>query len=95
MEHEIKKLKNKVDLLETKVKQQDGLLQECGARITSFDALLTVGKKATAISNPKTCWEAHVADHSLESGMYWIDPDGSGRGDEPIYVYCNMTTGTQ
>jgi hypothetical protein len=26
--------------------------------------------------------------------MQWIDPDGQGIGDDPIYVYCDMTTGT-
>ncbi|KAK4011383.1 hypothetical protein OUZ56_020497 [Daphnia magna] len=26
--------------------------------------------------------------------MYWIDPDGQGVGDDPIYVFCNMTTGS-
>ncbi|XP_046648844.1 uncharacterized protein LOC124339558 isoform X2 [Daphnia pulicaria] len=26
--------------------------------------------------------------------MYWIDPDGHGTGDAPIYVSCNMTTGS-
>lgn len=25
--------------------------------------------------------------------MYWIDPDGQGIGDNPISVYCDMTTG--
>ena len=43
--------------------------------------------------DPKTCLEARTADPSLESGMFWIDPDGQSRGDDPIYVYCNMTTG--
>ncbi len=25
--------------------------------------------------------------------MHWIDPDGQGVGDDPIYVYCDMTSG--
>jgi hypothetical protein len=37
--------------------------------------------------------EALTADPSLKSGMFFIDPDGHGMGDEPIYVYCNMTKG--
>ena len=30
---------------------------------------------------------------SIKSGMYWIDVDGQGVGEPPIYVYCNMTDG--
>ena len=41
----------------------------------------------------RTCRETKAADPSLSSGMYWIDPDGQGIGDDPIYVYCDMTTG--
>ncbi|EFX87112.1 hypothetical protein DAPPUDRAFT_312655 [Daphnia pulex] len=26
--------------------------------------------------------------------MYWIDPDGQGVGDAPIYVYCDMAKGS-
>ena len=29
----------------------------------------------------------------IKSGMYWIDVDGQGVGEPPIYVYCNMTDG--
>lgn len=43
----------------------------------------------------RTCQEIRAAIPSLSSGMYWIDPDGQGVGDDPIYVYCNMTTGIQ
>ncbi|XP_032780852.2 uncharacterized protein LOC116919081 [Daphnia magna] len=43
---------------------------------------------------PRTCLEAHLIDPSLSSGKYWIDPDGQGVGDAPIYVYCDMTSGT-
>ncbi len=41
----------------------------------------------------RTCRETRAADPSLTSGMYWIDPDGQGIGDDPIYVYCDMATG--
>jgi hypothetical protein len=44
-------------------------------------------------SLPRTCREARAADPSLSSGMYWIDPDGQGVGDDPIYVYCDMAKG--
>ena len=42
----------------------------------------------------RTCRETRAADPSLISGKYWIDPDGQGVGDDPIYVYCNMATGS-
>ena len=42
---------------------------------------------------PRTCQELRVANPSLVSGMQWIDPDGQGIGDDPIYVYCDMSTG--
>lgn len=41
----------------------------------------------------RTCLEIHETDPSLNSGMYWIDPDGIGVGDGAIYVYCDMTSG--
>ena len=54
-----------------------------------------ISSKTTARSGiPRTCREAHLADPSLTSGMHWIDPDGQAVGDDPIYVYCDMTSGT-
>ena len=42
----------------------------------------------------RTCREVRAADDpTLASGMHWIDPDGQGIGEDPIYVYCNMATG--
>ena len=41
----------------------------------------------------RTCHETRLADPSLASGIYWIDPDGIGAGDDPISVYCDTTTG--
>lgn len=46
-----------------------------------------------SIGMHRTCREARLADPSLTSGMHWIDPDGQGVGDDPIYVYCDMITG--
>ena len=42
---------------------------------------------------PRTCHEAKLGDPSIKSGMQWIDPDGQGIGDDPIYVYCDMSSG--
>ena len=42
---------------------------------------------------PRTCLELRVTNPSLASGMQFIDPDGQGNGDDPIYVYCDMATG--
>ncbi len=42
---------------------------------------------------PMTCQEFRAANPSIASGMQWIDPDGQGIGDDPIYVYCDMSTG--
>lgn len=41
----------------------------------------------------RTCKELYQADPSLDSGMFWIDPDGQGVGDDPIYAMCDRTTG--
>ena len=55
-----------------------------------------ISSKTTAKSGiPRTCREAHLADPSLTSGMHWIDPDGQAVGDDPIYVYCDMTSGNE
>ena len=48
-----------------------------------------------SVSFPRTCRELRASDPTLTSGMHWIDPDGQGVGDDPIYVYCDMTKGTK
>ena len=45
------------------------------------------------IATLRTCLEMRAANPSFSSGMYWIDPDGQGVGDDPIYVYCDMDSG--
>ena len=42
---------------------------------------------------PRTCRELRAANPSIASGMQWIDPDGQGIGDDPIFVYCDMSSG--
>ena len=41
----------------------------------------------------RSCQETRSADPSLQSGNYYIDPDGINVGDAPINVFCNMSTG--
>ena len=42
----------------------------------------------------RSCEELRSADPESGSGGYWIDPDGVATGDPPIFVQCNMTTGS-
>ncbi|XP_057373213.1 uncharacterized protein LOC130694064 [Daphnia carinata] len=64
-------------------------------KVTKLEfALHVANPSAGKISISRTCGETRSADPSLSSGMYWIDPDGQGVGDDPIYVFCNMTTGS-
>ena len=51
---------------------------------------ISVGR---SVSFPRTCRELRASDPTLASGMHWIDPDGQGVGDDPIYVYCDMVKG--
>jgi hypothetical protein len=46
-------------------------------------------------SIPRTCHDIRKAHPSQSSGIYWIDPDGQGVGEDPIVAFCNMTTGTK
>ena len=94
----------KVTRLETKVNEQETiinfLLQANELPISP------TGSKSIAANNrqniiqlsgksgiPRTCRELRAANPSIASGMQWIDPDGQGIGDDPIYVYCDMSSG--
>jgi hypothetical protein len=60
-----------------------------------FDEIITQLQQSGRSAMPRTCREAHLADPSLPSAMYWIDPDGQAVGDAPIYVDCDMDSGNQ
>jgi hypothetical protein len=83
-----RQLEDKVIRLESKVQQLESSLEALQENRKSVNPL--TGRSAIQ----RTCREAHLADPSLDSGMHWIDPDGQGVGDDPIYVHCDMTTGT-
>lgn len=88
-------LELKVQHLENKLTEQK---KDCKKSETIQSALQgTENLLEKQVSNRnaifRTCRELHQADPSLNSGMYWIDPDGQGVGDDPIYVECDMTTG--
>ncbi len=67
--------------------------REINSRLAKKNDNAIETKSAARGSIPRTCREVRLADPSLISGMHWIDPDGQGVGDDPIYVYCNTTTG--
>lgn len=94
------RLEGKVTQLEAKVQHQESLITSLNNRfdssassnadIVTNNQLLLAGREAI----PRTCRDIRSSNPSFASGMYWIDPDGQGVGDDPIYVYCNMTSGT-
>ncbi len=82
----------KLEALEIKVQQQEELLmalqskqQMCVDSVSDSVETrnLQVGKNVLLRTFRETC----AANHSLTSGMYGIDPDGQGVGDDPINDY--------
>jgi len=57
----------------------------------SNDALKPI-EKESKVALYRSCEELRSVHP--ESGSYWIDPDGVATGDPPIFVQCNMTTGS-
>ncbi|XP_046646959.1 uncharacterized protein LOC124337002 [Daphnia pulicaria] len=82
--------------LETKVQHHDILVEKFARLEIALQQAESQRTSQLSVKNsmPRTCREARAADPSLSSGMYWIDPDGQGVGDDPIYVYCDMAKGS-
>ncbi|XP_046645838.1 uncharacterized protein LOC124336182 [Daphnia pulicaria] len=89
--------------LEVKIQDQErrltSLLEAAELPVSTDSKLFPVKKEISIRStgksgSPRTCRELQATDPSLSSGMHWIDPDGQGVGDDPIYVYCDMTSGS-
>ena len=94
----------KVTRLEAKVQEQETILNFLSQ--ANEHPISPTGSKSIAANNhqnviqssgksgiPRTCRELRAANPSLSSGMQWVDPDGQGIGDDPIYVYCDMSSG--
>jgi hypothetical protein len=104
LEEKVTQLEAKNAQLEKKVQKQEtiltSLLLQSGqpkpqteSEIVSNNRQNLIQSIAKSAAMPRTCRELWMANPSLQSGMHWIDPDGQGVGDNPIYVYCDMTSG--
>ncbi len=88
--------------MEVKIQDQErrltSFLEAAELPVSTDSKLFPVNNKIAIRSTgrsgiPRTCRELRATDPSLSSGMHWIDPDGQDVGDDPIYVYCDMTSG--
>ena len=79
------------------IKQHETEILELKSQVRRLETLLS--KPPADLNYPnagaRSCEELRSTDSSLQSGLYWIDPDGLGLGDAPINVFCDMTTGIQ
>ena len=84
--------------LEVKIQDQErrltSLLEAAELPVSTDSVNKEISIRSTGKSGiPRTCRGLQATNPSLPSGMHWIDPDGQGLGDDPIYVYCDMTSG--
>lgn len=76
--------------LETQVTEQQLILDSVVPNKRD-DAPQPPGEVVSSVS-ARTCSDLRSQNPGSESGWYWIDPDGPGFGDHPIYAHCNMTS---
>jgi hypothetical protein len=81
VEIQFDRLKEEIRQLKTKVSDSEKDLHNKGDVTSSKGGI------------SRSCHEARLADPSLSTGVYWIDPDGQGVGDDPIQVNCDMSSG--
>jgi hypothetical protein len=105
LKFQVTKLEAKNVQLEFKIQEQEKLLnyllRQTNRPVPVADSLSVPNNLKSPVPStdsnksgtPRTCKELRVIDPSLPSGMYSIDPDGQGVGDNPINVYCDMTSG--
>ncbi len=90
-------LETKVTRLEAQLEQQNSLFTSLQSNVQTDYNLISskiIPNQFTSKSSiGRTCREVRAANPALASGLYWIDPDGQGVGDDPINVYCDMTSG--
>ena len=102
LESKVVTLETKVARLEAKVEQQESQIaalivnerekqQSSTTKKFTMSIELNQNYKRNAIF--RTCQELRSSNPLLESGMYWIDPDGQGVGDDAIHVFCDMKLG--
>jgi hypothetical protein len=102
LEAKVVTLETKVTRLEAKVEQQESQIaalmlkerekdQSSSTKKFTMSVELNQNYKRNAIF--RTCQELRSSNPLLESGMYWIDPDGQGVGDDAIHVFCDMKSG--
>jgi hypothetical protein len=86
----------KVTRLEAKVQEQEKIINfllqsnELQVSPTGSKSIATNNRQNVIQSSgksgiPRTCRELRAVNPSLSSGVQWIDPDGQGIGDDPIY----------
>jgi hypothetical protein len=104
LEAKVVTLETKVARLEAKVEQQESQIAALIVNEREKQQSSTTNKFTTSVElnqNYKrnvifrTCHELHSSNPLLESGMYWIDPDGQGVGDDAIHVFCDMKLGIE
>jgi len=89
-EHELKINSQQMEIDQLKKKNSE--LEEKNHQL----ALASAIKKDDVASRdflPRSCFEIKATNPIAQSRVYSIDPDGQIGADEPILVYCDMTTG--
>lgn len=92
--------KNEIGKHEMEIQALKQIVARLEERLTALQEERREPDKPLKISSTtpviaSSCEELRHSDEALKSGMYWIDPDGHGTGDAPVYVWCNMTSGCQ
>lgn len=91
---DIELVMNRLDQMQVEIDLQKAEIQEVKRENMELKEKLSLDELPAnkEYSIPRSCYELKAIDPNAQTGIHYIDPDGQINAEEPMQVFCDMTT---